>query len=101
MTPIIYVETNFLLSFATGRDQATADLIASPPDGVEFAIPSVCIMEAFSTFERMRKQHKRFLEEFQNKVQECDREIVREDRAHRAEQLRSSNRADLRWMPLR
>jgi hypothetical protein len=79
------------MSFATGRDQATNDLIASPLTNAEFAIPSVCYMEAFSTFESMRKIQKKFVEEFQNKILDCDRGIVWTDRVERLELLRLSS----------
>ena len=47
---LLYIETNFLMSIATGRDPKADDLLAQPPEGLRLAIPQVCFMEALSVF---------------------------------------------------
>lgn len=51
MAGILYVETNFLLSIATGRDPQAQTLIQNFPTSVSLAIPSICCMESLSAFE--------------------------------------------------
>ena len=45
---ILYLETNFLMSMAMGRDPEASALLANPPAGVRLALPQVCCMEALS-----------------------------------------------------
>ncbi|MDB5349240.1 MAG: hypothetical protein JWN86_487 [Planctomycetota bacterium] len=90
MPPIVYVETNLLMSFATGRDLATNRLVLDRPPHAEFAIPSVCYMEAFSTFETLKKRRDRFSSELQNKINDCDRGIVWADKDLRLKILHRS-----------
>jgi hypothetical protein len=45
---IVYVETNFLMSVAMGREGRGDDLLAVVSACVRVAIPSGCYMESFS-----------------------------------------------------
>jgi hypothetical protein len=45
---ILYLETNFLMSIAMGRDPEASDLLSQRPAGVRLAMPQVCCMEALS-----------------------------------------------------
>jgi rRNA-processing protein FCF1 len=53
---IVYVETNFLMSVAMGREARGDDLLAAVSASVRVAIPSGCYMESFSAFEDEQKR---------------------------------------------
>ncbi|GAA6614529.1 hypothetical protein [Scytonema sp. NUACC26] len=46
---ILYIETNFAMSIATGRDPQANQLLLNIPPSIQIAIPSVCFMEALSS----------------------------------------------------
>ncbi len=56
----LYVETNLLLSYATGRDLATVRLIAALPRSVRLIMPACCLMEAFSVLESEGTRRRKF-----------------------------------------
>ena len=57
---ILYVETNFPMSIATGRDPQANTLLLNTPASVRIAIPSTCFMEALSALEADQKYRRRF-----------------------------------------
>jgi len=60
------METNMLMSVATGRDAEAGDLLRNPPPGIQFAVPQVCFMEALSALDdekRRRNQLSNILEQ--------------------------------------
>ena len=60
---ILYIETNFLMSIATGRDPDANHLLLSVPTSVRIAIPAICCMEALSALEDEIKRRNRFADE--------------------------------------
>lgn len=56
---ILYVETNFLMAVATGRESGVQDLLQTVPPLV-LALPTISIMEAFSALEADSKGRKEF-----------------------------------------
>ena len=60
MDVIVYVETNFLMSVAMGREGRGDDLLAAVSASVRVAIPSGCYMEWFSAFEDEQKRRNWF-----------------------------------------
>ncbi|MFP4007790.1 MAG: hypothetical protein ACLFV6_07240 [Spirulinaceae cyanobacterium] len=54
----LYIETNFILSIATGRDPVAFDLINPPPHNLEIALPDICCMEALSVLESEIKRYR-------------------------------------------
>ena len=71
---VIYIETNFLMGIATGRDshaESLLDKIASP---VRLVIPAVCYMEAFSAFEEERRNRNRFKAHLEQHVSQLKRD---------------------------
>ena len=64
---ILCVETNFPMSFAEARDEATIKLAQSRPAGVRLAIPSICFMEAFSTLQARRQIQRKFDDDFKGR----------------------------------
>ena len=60
MDVIVYVETNFLMSVAMGREGRGDDLLAAVSASVRVAIPSGCYMESFSAFKDEQKRRNWF-----------------------------------------
>jgi predicted nucleic acid-binding protein len=48
---LLYLETNFLLAFSTGRDPDAARLLQMPAASVRITIPDICLMEAHHAIE--------------------------------------------------
>ena len=63
MTAAVYVETNFLIGFALGRNEAIDLLMTQPLGGVRILVPAPCLMEALSVLEWSRKEDRRFIEQ--------------------------------------
>ncbi|MBW4679841.1 MAG: DUF4935 domain-containing protein [Microcoleus vaginatus WJT46-NPBG5] len=74
--PILYVETNFLISIATGRDPEADNLLLNPPASVQIAIPSICCMEALSVLENEQKRRNRFTGELENQISQLKRDLT-------------------------
>lgn len=74
--PILYVETNFLMSVAFGRDAEAGNLLLNPPASVEIAIPEVCCMESFSAFESEQKRRFRFNNELNQQISQLRRDLT-------------------------
>jgi rRNA-processing protein FCF1 len=53
---IVYVETNFLMSVAMGREARGDELLAAVSVSLRVAIPSGCYMESFSAFDDERRR---------------------------------------------
>ncbi len=73
---LVYIETNFLMSYATGRDLGTNELVTNPPASISFIIPGLCFMEVFSTFESERKRHNKLINSFQHENATAKRNVV-------------------------
>ncbi len=74
--PILYVETNFLMSIALGRDAEAGNLLLNPPASVEIAIPEVCCMESLSAFESEEKRRLRFSNELRQLISQLKRDLT-------------------------
>ena len=75
-TPILYIETNFLMSHATGRDAKTEEVLSRSPIRLRIAMPSVCFMEAFSAFEDERKRHNRLVGDLEKQIGQSKRNVI-------------------------
>jgi hypothetical protein len=73
---IVYVETNFLMSVAMGREARGDDLLAAVSASVRVAIPSGCYMESFSAFEDEQKRRNRFRAELANQIVQLRRDTT-------------------------
>jgi hypothetical protein len=73
---VTYVETNFLMGMATGRDAAADALLAALPPLHVLAIPSVCFMEAFSAFEDERGRRNVFKDQLEIQIHQLKRDIT-------------------------
>jgi hypothetical protein len=75
-TPILYVETNFLISHAAGRDGKTGEVLSRSPDRFRIVMPSGCFMEALSAFEDERKRHHRLIGDLKQQVGQSKRNVT-------------------------
>jgi rRNA-processing protein FCF1 len=73
---ILYIETNFLISIATGRDSQANTLLQSTPSSVLIAIPSICCMEALSVLEDERKRRKQFMSVLDIQISQLQRDVT-------------------------
>jgi len=70
----LYIETNFLMSIATGRDDLAFQLLENPPASVKIAIPSICCLEALSALEDEIKRRNRFENELNLQISQLRRD---------------------------
>ncbi|MGK7900560.1 MAG: hypothetical protein AB4352_03930 [Hormoscilla sp.] len=73
---IFYIETNFLISIATGRDPEAGTLLANPPASVQIAIPGICCLEALSVLEQDKKSRKNFEQQLNIQINEAQRNLI-------------------------
>jgi hypothetical protein len=73
---IVYVETNFLMSVAMGREPQGTDLLAKATASVRIAIPAGCYMEAFSAFEDEQKRRNWFKAELAKQIGQLHRDTT-------------------------
>ena len=71
---VLYVETNFLMSIATGRDPAARSLIGGPESVILLVLPQVCFMEAFSVLKDMHRQRNQFKNVINQQISETSRD---------------------------
>ena len=76
MGVIVYVETNFLMSVAMGRESRGDELLASVSASVRVAIPTGCFMESFSAFEDEEKRRNWFDAELQKQIGQLRRDTT-------------------------
>ncbi len=76
MDVIVYVETNFLMSVAMGREARGDDLLAAVSASVRVAIPSGCYMESFSAFEDEQKRRNWFRAELEKQIAQLRRDTT-------------------------
>lgn len=73
---ILYVETNFAMSIATGRDPQANTLLINTPASVQIAMPSVCYIEALSALEADVKYRRRFNHELDIRISDAQRNLL-------------------------
>lgn len=71
---ILYIETNFLMSIATGRDPDANNLLLNIPTSVNIAIPDICCMEALSALEDEIGRRNRFVGEMEKQISQLKRD---------------------------
>ncbi len=76
MDVVIYVETNFLMSVAMGREARGHDLLAAVSASVRVAIPSGCYIESFSAFEDEQKRRNWFRAELDRQMVQLRRDAT-------------------------
>jgi len=70
----LYIETNYLMSICTGRTAQAHDLLRSSAS-VEFAMPAVCVMEAYKAFSAMRSAKEEFMAPFTSQTSDIGRDL--------------------------
>ena len=90
MTTRLYLETNFLLSHAHGRDPATSRLIRESFPQLQVALPACCVMEALTHLEAERKRINSLLGGNRMQSNELGRNLASPHAARLAEWLLAS-----------
>jgi hypothetical protein len=75
-TPLLYIETNFVMGHATGRDAKSGEILSTTHPRFRLIMPSVCVMEAFSAFEDERKRHNRLVGELEKEIGKYGRNVI-------------------------
>jgi len=70
----LYIETNFLMSIATGRDPEAVNLLSQPPDGLLFAIPQICFLEALLVLRQEEKQRNQLKNQLDQQIGQLARD---------------------------
>jgi hypothetical protein len=73
---ILYLETNFVVGFATGRSREADALLTGPIGPIQLTIPGVCFMEAFSVLNNEEKSVNNFKRSINVEIHEAKRNIV-------------------------
>ena len=71
----LYIETNFLMSHASGRDLNATRIVQNCPVDVQRNLPASCIMEAFSSLESQRRQYRGRNDGYQREAREAARSL--------------------------
>ena len=75
---ILYIETNFLMSIATGREAEAIMLLRDLSSSVQLVIPSICYMESLSALEDEVKRQNNFKEQLSRQISETKRDVTSE-----------------------
>ena len=71
---ILYLETNFIVGAALGRDKTSDALLQASSTDLQIALPSVCVMEAGSVFEDERKRRNAFRQTLDQQISQLRRD---------------------------
>jgi hypothetical protein len=75
---ILYIETNFLMSIATGREAEAIMLLRELSSSVRLVIPSICYMESLSALEDELKRQNYFQQQLSRQISETKRDVTSE-----------------------
>ncbi|MGL5063097.1 MAG: PIN domain-containing protein [Microcoleus sp.] len=75
---ILYIETNFLMSIATGREAEAIVLLRDLYSSVRLIVPSICYMESLSALEDELKRQNYFQQQLSRQLSETKRDITSE-----------------------
>lgn len=76
MDAIVYVETNFLMGVAMGREARVLEFLSAVSATVRIAIPSGCYMESFSALEDEQKRRNWFRGELEKQIVQLRRDTT-------------------------
>ncbi len=94
MEVIVYIETNFLMSVAMGREARGDGLLAAVSPSLRVAIPSGCYMESFPAFEDEQKRRNWFRAELDKQIVQLRRDTTSANAStllRRLEESRTAN----------
>jgi hypothetical protein len=73
---MLYVETNYLIGIATGRDPGLEPFATKDFANLRLAIPAICIFEAFSWWQSEVKRRRQFSQILQEQIIQLKRDRV-------------------------
>lgn len=73
---ILYIETNFVVGAARGQDPDADALLEMPSALLRIALPSVCVMETWSRYERLAWTHARFDEQAKSYINDLKGDVT-------------------------
>jgi hypothetical protein len=73
---VTYLETNFLMAVASGRETRGDDVLSIASASVRVMIPSVCYMESFSVLEDERKRRNSFKNQCEQQIVQLRRDVT-------------------------
>jgi len=73
LSPLIYIETNWILGAVLGQDLRAEELLSSSRAEIELAIPSVCLMEAIITFHGKSDKREQLERELKLEISQVER----------------------------
>ena len=71
---ILYLETNFIIGAALGRNQSTDALLQVSGVDLQICLPSLCVMEAWSVFEDEQKRRNFFRQTLNQQISQLRRD---------------------------
>jgi hypothetical protein len=73
---ILYLETNFPMSIAMGRDPEAASLLSGIDPSVRLAIPGICFLEALGAIQHEHWLRRNFRDELERQITQIARDLV-------------------------
>jgi predicted nucleic acid-binding protein len=73
---VFYVETNFLMSIATGREPEAIELLSNLPSGISLTTPQICMMEALVVLQQERRERKSFADLLDRHIRQLERDTT-------------------------
>jgi predicted nucleic acid-binding protein len=73
---VFYVETNFLMSIATGRELEATELLSNLPAQISLTTPQICIMESLAVLQQERRQRKSFANLLDQHIRQLERDTT-------------------------
>lgn len=78
MSDLVYIETNFIMAIASGRDSQAEAFLSNPSTQITLLMPSICYMEALIAFEAEKKRRQIFNESLALEINEARRNLSSE-----------------------
>jgi hypothetical protein len=73
---ILYLETNFLISVAMGREPEAGEMLARPLGDVRIALPQICCMESLSALYEEKRHRKGMSRTFDEQINQLKRDLT-------------------------
>ena len=73
---ILYIETNFLMAVAKGRDLDAEKLLRNLSPFIRLAIPAICYVEAINTYKIDKQNQLKFQAEMEKQINEAMRDKI-------------------------
>lgn len=71
---ILYIETNFLMTVAKGRDLEAEKLLLNPPSSIRIVLPAICYVEAINIYRIDKQNQLKFQAEIEKQINEAMRD---------------------------